>query len=67
MAPVFIKLDQLGIEPLGEDLAPADPGNLIERIRRHAETLQAQWQREREDEVAEQGAAVQRKDALAGS
>ncbi len=67
MAPVFIKLDQLGIEPLGEDLAPPDPGNLVERIRRQAETLRAQWQREREDEVVEEGAAVQRKDALAGS
>lgn len=49
MAPVFVKLDQLGIEPLGEGVAPPDPGGVIERIRRQAEALRAQWQREKED------------------
>jgi hypothetical protein len=36
-------LDQLGIEPLGEGVAPPDPSGVVERIRRHAETLRAQW------------------------
>lgn len=49
MAPVFAKLDQLGIEPLGEGVAPPDPGGLVERVRRQAETLREQWQREKED------------------
>ena len=43
MAPVFVRLDQLGIEPLGEGVAPPDPSGVVERIRRHAETLRAQW------------------------
>jgi very-short-patch-repair endonuclease len=49
MAPVFVKLDQLGIEPLGEGVAPPDPGGVVERVRRQAETLRMQWQRENEE------------------
>ena len=64
MAPVFVKLDQLGIEPLGEGVAPPDPGGVVERIRRQAETLRAQWQREKEDAaVVEDETATCRKDA----
>jgi very-short-patch-repair endonuclease len=55
MAYVFIKLDQLGIEPLGESLASTEAGNLIERIRRQAETLRAKWRSEREEELIENG------------
>jgi very-short-patch-repair endonuclease len=49
MAPVFVKLDQLGIEPLGEGVAAPDPGGVVERVRRQAETLRAQWHREKTD------------------
>jgi very-short-patch-repair endonuclease len=49
MAPVFVKLDQLGIEPLGEGIAPPDPGGVVDRVRKQAETLRAQWQKEKED------------------
>jgi very-short-patch-repair endonuclease len=58
-APVFIKLDQLGIEPLGESLASPEPSKLVERIRRQAETLRAQWQSEREEELLEDGQPVE--------
>jgi very-short-patch-repair endonuclease len=54
MSPVFLKLDQLGIEPLGEVAAQSDQGGVIERIRRAAETLRAQWQRAQEDAAAAQ-------------
>lgn len=53
MAPVFAKLDELEIEPLG----PASNSErkadspLVERIRRNAEALRAQWLAERELQV----------------
>lgn len=49
MAPVFVKLDQLGIEPLGAGVAAPDPGGVVERVRRQAETLRTQWQLEKEE------------------
>ena len=49
MAPVFVKLDQLGIQPLGEGVAPPDPGGVVDRVRRQAETLRMRWQTETED------------------
>jgi len=49
MASVFVKLDQLGIEPLGEGGTAPDPNAVVERIRRRAETLRAQWHRENEE------------------
>lgn len=64
MAPVFVKLDQLGIEPLGEGVAAPDPGGVVERVRRQAETLRAQWQREKEDAaVVEEEATTYRREA----
>jgi very-short-patch-repair endonuclease len=62
LAPVFAKLDQLGIEPVGEGIAPPDPSGVVERIRRQAESLRAQWQREKEDAaVAEEDSTTHRK------
>lgn len=49
IAPVFVKLDQLGIEPLGKGVAPPDPGGVVDRVRRQAETLRMRWQTETED------------------
>ncbi|MFO7639794.1 MAG: AAA domain-containing protein [Candidatus Competibacteraceae bacterium] len=48
MAPVFDKLDHLGIEPLGPDTAPETPeaSVVLERIRRTAEALRREWQAE---------------------
>jgi very-short-patch-repair endonuclease len=63
MAPVFVKLDQLGIEPLGEGVPPLDPGGVVERVRRQAEALRAQWQREKEDTAgADEEATTYRND-----
>ena len=48
MAPVFAKLADLEIEPLGpvsEFEGKAD-SPLVERIRRNAETLRTQWRHE---------------------
>ena len=67
MAPVFIKLEQLGIEPLGQDLAPPDSGSLVERIRTQAETIREQWQREQEDGAVEGEAAASRKESSTGA
>jgi very-short-patch-repair endonuclease len=49
MAPVFVKIDELEIELLGESIAPPEPGAIVERVRRQAETLRAQWRREKEE------------------
>jgi very-short-patch-repair endonuclease len=48
MAPVFAKLDHLGIEPLGDaaQTLPSVETPLLNRVRRHAEVLRAQWQEE---------------------
>jgi very-short-patch-repair endonuclease len=48
MVPVFDKLKYLDIEPLGPDATPetAEDFAVLERVRRAAETLQAQWQAE---------------------
>src|SRR5262249_16160332 len=54
MAPVFMKLDELGIEPLGANALPLVSDGLVDRIRRRAEMLRAQWQREQEDEAVEE-------------
>ena len=48
MAPVFVKLDQLGIEPLGQTV-PSDPGDLVDRVRRRAEILRQEWEEEADD------------------
>jgi very-short-patch-repair endonuclease len=45
MATVFVKLDQLGIEPLGQT-ASSDPGDLVDRVRRRAEILRQEWKGE---------------------
>ncbi|MDD4889861.1 MAG: AAA domain-containing protein [Phycisphaerae bacterium] len=45
MEPVFAKLSQLDIEPLGirSDAAQDSATGLVERVRREAEALRAQW------------------------
>jgi hypothetical protein len=46
MIPVFTKLNELGIEPLGpgeSQGATHDGAPLVERIRRNAQTLRVQW------------------------
>jgi very-short-patch-repair endonuclease len=46
MAPVFAKLNDLGIEPLGPGQIQDeshDKAPLVERIRRHAQALRARW------------------------
>ncbi|MDQ5903489.1 MAG: hypothetical protein QG672_1080, partial [Pseudomonadota bacterium] len=50
MIPVFDKLKQLGIEPLGPETSGeiAEDSMTLERVRRAAETLRMQWQAERE-------------------
>ena len=49
MAPVFVEIDRLGIEPLGQGVPTPDPGGVVERVRRQAEALRMQWQREKDD------------------
>src|SRR5271165_3372595 len=49
MIPVFTKLSELGIEPLGpgeSQGATHDGAPLVERIRRNAQTLRVQWSAE---------------------
>jgi very-short-patch-repair endonuclease len=49
MIPVFTKLNELGIEPLGlgeSQGATHDGVPLVERIRRNAQTLRVQWSAE---------------------
>jgi very-short-patch-repair endonuclease len=50
MAPVFAKLDHLGIEPLGVESAPprSETGSLIDRVRRQAEALRTLWHQEKD-------------------
>jgi very-short-patch-repair endonuclease len=50
MAPVFAKLNHLGIEPLGVGVETEQPetGLLVERVRRQAEALRTCWQEEQE-------------------
>jgi very-short-patch-repair endonuclease len=43
MAQVFVKLDQLGIDPLGPNAQPFESDVVIDRIRRSAELLRQQW------------------------
>ncbi|MBI3781928.1 MAG: DUF559 domain-containing protein [Deltaproteobacteria bacterium] len=68
MAPVFVKLDQLGIEPLGQGVEPANAGEVVERIKRQAEALRAQWQQQKEDAafVGEETAS-RREDVIRGN
>lgn len=49
MAPVFAKLEHLGIEPLGVESQslPQDGYPLLDRVRRCAEALRAQWLEEK--------------------
>jgi hypothetical protein len=50
MVPVFSKLNDLGIEPLGyggSQTRPEDSVRLVERIRRQAEMLRARWSAEK--------------------
>ena len=49
MAPVFAKLERLGIEPLGTISEEVDPTPGIERLRRRAETLRRDWAEERRE------------------
>ena len=51
MAPIFSKLDQLGIEPIEENIAPTEAEDSVRRIVRNAELLQAKWEKERQDSV----------------
>ena len=54
MAPVFAKLDRLGIEPLGAVPEEVDPVPMIEGLRRRAEAIRQKWLEERlvsEDEA----------------
>jgi hypothetical protein len=46
MAPVFARLNDLGIEPLGPSEFQANGASatvIVERVRRRAEALRAQW------------------------
>ncbi len=54
MVPVFARLNDLGIEPLGPTVEPAaaDAGVVVERVRREAEKLREQWRRERPEQLA---------------
>ncbi len=54
MAPVFARLEHLGIEPLGaaSQSAPAGGTPLLDRIRRQAEAVRAQWLAEKSAEAA---------------
>ena len=49
MIPVFAKLENLGVEPLGAepqmDTYNGEP--LVDRVRRRAEALRAEWQEEK--------------------
>jgi very-short-patch-repair endonuclease len=57
MAPVFNKLKDLGIEPLGplsQDEIPQVESVLVNEIRTNAARLRAQWVKERETEEGEQ-------------
>jgi very-short-patch-repair endonuclease len=65
MAPVFTKLDELGIEPLAVSPVATVSDGLVERIRRQAQTLRAQWQREQEGEFVEEELAAQPQHAFA--
>jgi very-short-patch-repair endonuclease len=49
MAPVFVKLDQLGIEPLGQSVEALYSGGIVERIKRRAEAFRARSQKESDD------------------
>ncbi len=53
MAPVFTRLDHLGIEPLGAASQSPPPVEtpLLNRVRRSAEALRAQWLAERVTEA----------------
>jgi hypothetical protein len=48
MAPVFSKLNQLGIEPIGTDdlIEPNSLQPLVNRIRRAAEKIRQDWANE---------------------
>ncbi len=49
MAPIFSKLDQLGIEPVEKDAAPTEIEDSVQRIVRNAGSLRAKWEKERQD------------------
>jgi hypothetical protein len=46
MAPVFAKLENLGVEPWGMESTPDTDNNdpLVDRVRRRAQALRAEWQ-----------------------
>ncbi len=50
MAPVFVKVKHLGIEPIGSASLPGmgDPDVTVERIRRRAEMIRREWMAEKE-------------------
>jgi hypothetical protein len=49
VAPVFAKLEQLGIEPAENTSSPAErqPLAMVERIRRRAEAIRREWREEK--------------------
>ena len=54
MAPVFARLEQFGIEPLGAEGGlpdDADSSATVERIRRKAEPLRLRWQEEKQSHI----------------
>jgi very-short-patch-repair endonuclease len=51
MAPVFIKLDELGIEPLGQVSEPFQTDILVDRVRKAAEALRLEWDAEKIEPV----------------
>jgi hypothetical protein len=60
MAPVFAKLDHLSIEPLGaaSQTPPPEGTPLLDRVRRRADALRAQWIAEKLAEEAPETSAA---------
>ena len=65
MAPVFAKLNYLGIEPLGavSEAAPISETPLLDRIRRKADGLRARWLAEKLDVEEPETSRVTRSNA----
>jgi very-short-patch-repair endonuclease len=50
VAPVFVRLDELGIAPLGTSAANVDSNELVARVRRRAESLRQEWRHNNRDD-----------------